>query len=85
MRRLTLSDRNPASRVVLASEQRSVTMNSDAGGWLWLAIDVAFVALLAAALIYGITMWRNRSRSPAVEQRRDDATRRLYNTRANEE
>ena len=60
-------------------------MNSDAGGWLWLAIDVAFVALLAAALIYGIMMWRNRSRSPAVKQRRDDATRRLYNTRTSEE
>jgi hypothetical protein len=60
-------------------------MNSDAGGWLWLAIDVAFVVVLAAALVYGITMWRNRSRDPRVEQHRDDATRRLYNTRTSEE
>jgi hypothetical protein len=35
-------------------------MNSDAGGWLWLAVDVGFVVLLGAALIYGIMMWRNR-------------------------
>jgi hypothetical protein len=35
-------------------------MNDDAGGWLWLAIDVGFVVILGAALVYGIVMWRNR-------------------------
>jgi hypothetical protein len=47
-------------------------------GWLWLLIDVALVALLGAALIYGIVKWRQRRRDPAVERRRDDVTRRLY-------
>ena len=47
-------------------------------GWLWLFIDVALVALLGAALIYGITKWRRRPRDPATEQIRDEATRRTY-------
>jgi hypothetical protein len=37
-------------------------MNSDAGGWLWLLIDVGFVVILAITLVYGIYMWRTRSR-----------------------
>lgn len=53
-------------------------MDGDAGGWMWLLIDVAFVAFLAAALIYGVVQWRNRSKSPAVQQHRDEATRRLF-------
>jgi hypothetical protein len=59
-------------------------MNGDAGGWLWLLIDVAFVALFAGGLIYGITMWRNRRRSPELERAREDATRRLYQRSGNE-
>ena len=31
-------------------------MDSDAGGWLWLVIDVAFVALFAAGLLYGVVI-----------------------------
>jgi hypothetical protein len=50
----------------------------EAGGWLWLLIDVVFVALLAIGLIYGTIMWRNRRRNPAVEAVRDEATRRGY-------
>ena len=53
-------------------------MTGDAGGWMWLLVDVAFVVVLAAALIYGIVQWRNRSKSPAVQERRDQATRRLF-------
>jgi len=53
-------------------------MDGDAGGWMWLLIDVAFVAILAAALIYGIVQWRKRPKSPAARQQRDEATRRLY-------
>ena len=30
----------------------------DAGGPLWLFIDVLLVAVLAGALIYGMVMWR---------------------------
>jgi hypothetical protein len=52
-------------------------MNDDASGWLFLLMDVAFVALLAAALVYGISVWRKR-RSAADEQLRDRATRELY-------
>jgi hypothetical protein len=53
-------------------------MDSEAGGWLWLVIDVAFVALFAAALLYGVIMWRNRRSSPEQERARDEATRELY-------
>jgi hypothetical protein len=54
-------------------------MDGDAGGWMWILVDVAFVAILGAALIYGIVQWRNRSKSPAVQARRDQATRDLFN------
>jgi hypothetical protein len=53
-------------------------MNSDAGGWLWLVIDVGFVVILAVALVYGIYMWRTRSRNQTVERIRDEATREAY-------
>lgn len=57
-------------------------MNGDAGGWLWLVIDVGLVAILAAALAYGIFAWRQRSRrsDPARERR----TRELYRHSSNE-
>ena len=51
---------------------------SDAGGWLWLLIDVGFVVILAIALVYGIYMWRTRWRNPSVERIRDEATRETY-------
>jgi hypothetical protein len=50
----------------------------DFGGWMWLIIDVGLVAILAAALIYGTAMWRNRHRDRATEAVRDRATERLY-------
>jgi hypothetical protein len=53
-------------------------MDSDAGGWLWLVIDVGFVVILAVALAYGIYMWRTRSRNQTVERIRDEATREGY-------
>jgi Flp pilus assembly protein TadB len=49
----------------------------DQGGWLWALIDVGFVLLLAAALIYGIYTWRRR-RNRTLERVRDAATRRAY-------
>jgi hypothetical protein len=42
-------------------------MDSDASGWLWLAIDAGFVVLLGAALVYGIVMWRKRP--PSAENK----------------
>jgi hypothetical protein len=59
-------------------------MDGDAGGWLWLVIDVLFVVILAAGLVYGIAMWRSRRRDPKVERRRDEATRELYHRSSNE-
>jgi hypothetical protein len=53
-------------------------MSGDAGGWLWFVIDVAFVALLAAVMIYAIMTWRRRRTDAAAEGRRDAATRRVY-------
>ena len=53
-------------------------MSGETGGWLWLVIDVGFVLLLAMALLYGITMWRRRRRDAVTENRRDVATRRVY-------
>ena len=53
-------------------------MDSDAGGWLWFAIDVVFVAVLAGALAYGTFMWRRRSRNPTVNRIRDEVTQENY-------
>jgi hypothetical protein len=53
-------------------------MDSDASGWLIFTMEVVGVLVLAAGLIYGIMMWRRRSRDPAVEAARDAAIRRLY-------
>jgi hypothetical protein len=50
----------------------------DYGGWMWLAIDVAMVAILAVALFYGVGMWRRRYRNRATQEVRDEATERLY-------
>jgi hypothetical protein len=47
-------------------------------GWLWLAIDVIFVCILAALIVYGGVAWRNRNKSPEAEAARDRATKRLY-------
>jgi hypothetical protein len=53
-------------------------MVSDASGLLWLAINVVMPILLLAAIIYGAIRWRNRPRSPAIEQLRDQKTRDNY-------
>jgi hypothetical protein len=53
-------------------------MFQDHGGWLWFLMDVIAVAILAAAIIYGTKQWRERRRSRALDQVRDDATDRLY-------
>ena len=50
----------------------------DYGGWIWFLAEIGLLVVLTAALIYGITMWRNRPRDSATEAVRDDATDRLY-------
>jgi Flp pilus assembly protein TadB len=59
-------------------------MDSDAGGWLWLVIDVAMVAVFAIALVYGTMLWRQR-RSRAVQQASERATTQLYEREAQRE
>jgi hypothetical protein len=46
------------------------------GGWLWLLIDVGFVAVLGAAIAYG--MVHVRRRSARQKKQTDQATRDLY-------
>jgi len=53
-------------------------MDSDASGWLWLAINFVMPILLLAAIIYGTVQWRKRSRRPALEEMRDQKTRENY-------
>lgn len=52
-------------------------MSGEAGGWMWLFIDVVAVAILGAALAYGVMVWRKR-RSARANQVRDRATENLY-------
>jgi hypothetical protein len=53
-------------------------MFAEQGGWLWFVIDVGLVAILGAALVYGVMMWRNRPKNRATEQVRNEATRDVY-------
>jgi threonine/homoserine/homoserine lactone efflux protein len=50
----------------------------EGGGWLLLILDIVGAALLAGALIYGITMWRKRPKSPAAERRSEEVVRENY-------
>jgi hypothetical protein len=50
----------------------------EGGGWLWFMLDVIGVAILAAALIYGMAMWRRRPKSRAAERAREEAVRENY-------
>jgi hypothetical protein len=59
-------------------------MSGETGGWLWLSMDVIFVVVLAAALIYGLVMWHNRRRSRGLENVRDQATKDLYHRPSSE-
>jgi flagellar biosynthesis/type III secretory pathway M-ring protein FliF/YscJ len=52
------------------------------GSWTWLLIDVVFVVILGAAIVYGVMMTRRRRRDRGAEARRDEATRELYDKRA---
>ena len=58
-------------------------MDSDAGGWLWIVIDVIMVAALAAGLIYATLSWR--ARRPSDDLASQQATKRLYERAAADE
>jgi hypothetical protein len=51
-------------------------MNLDS--FLWLVIDVGFVAVLAGALIYGAFQWRRRRKDPAAKEAEEEAVERVY-------
>jgi hypothetical protein len=51
---------------------------TDAGGSLWLFIDVGLVVVLAAGLIYGMVMWRRWRQHPEAAAKRDEKTRELF-------
>jgi hypothetical protein len=55
-------------------------MDREAGGWLWLLIDVGLVGMFAVALLYGMLVWRKRRRG-RLRLERDQATRDLYQRR----
>ena len=47
-------------------------MTEGASGWLWLIVDVVFVAALAAALAYGVIRAKrrtNNARAPEYDDR----------------
>jgi Flp pilus assembly protein TadB len=60
-------------------------MDSDAGGWLWLVIDLILVGALALGLIYGTMMWRSRRQNRALDAVSERATERLYEREADRE
>jgi hypothetical protein len=53
-------------------------MFTDVSGGLWLIINVAAVAILGLALVYGTIQWRTRRKNRVTEQQRDRATDELY-------
>ena len=55
-------------------------MTEDAGGALWLVINVLFVLALGGALVYGTLMWRRFKKQPVKTVERDRATREAFAT-----
>lgn len=50
----------------------------DIGGYLWLVIDVIFVAALAAAIVWATHQWRKRRRSRTGREAEEEAVERAY-------
>lgn len=53
-------------------------MDEGGGGWLWMLIDVVFVAVLALAIWYGYSRWRSRRKTPEDVRREGEAVRDVY-------
>ncbi len=54
----------------------------DMGGSVWSLAVIGGPLLLAIALAYGLFKWSSRSRSPALKEARDQATREIYHDKA---
>ena len=52
-------------------------MSGEAGGWMWMIVDVGAVLVLGLALMFGVMAWRKR-RSRAMNRVRDRKTEELY-------
>lgn len=50
----------------------------EGGGWLWAILDILGFVVLAAALVYGIVLWRNRRKDPAMKAAQDEVTHENY-------
>jgi hypothetical protein len=50
----------------------------EGGGWLWLIINVVAVAILAAAMIYGTSQWRQHRKNRADRQAMEQKVRDNY-------
>ena len=50
----------------------------DLGGYFWLIIDIAFVAGLAAVMMYAIRQWRHRRKSRSIQEAEKQAVDRVY-------
>ena len=54
----------------------------DYGGWMWFLIDNAVLALLAAAIVAGVDMWRQHHRAAVTRGVPHEATRGLHRRRS---
>jgi len=54
----------------------------DIGSNFWSFAVIGGPFLLAVALAYGLFKWSSRSRSPALKEARDQATREIYHDKA---
>lgn len=61
---------------MIAVTNKEMEMSGEFGGWMWIVINVGAVAVLGAALAYGVSVWRGR-RSAALERLRDRKTEEL--------
>lgn len=53
-------------------------MDETGGGWLWVVVDVVFVAALGAVILYGYLRWRKNRKTPEDRVREEEAIKHLY-------
>jgi hypothetical protein len=53
-------------------------LGGDLGGYLWLIIDIGFVAGLAAVMIYATYKWRQRRKDRSMQEAEKQAVERTY-------